>query len=51
MMTSVTYHWHTPPGVPDVCLRGHHDDPEVMAAAMEALDDFARTLRRPGTGR
>jgi hypothetical protein len=51
MMTSVTYHWHTPPGTPDVCLRGHHDDPEVMAAAMEALDDFARTLRLPGTAR
>jgi hypothetical protein len=48
MMTSVTYHWHTPPGIPDVSLRGHHDDPEVMAAAMEALDDFARTLRLPG---
>lgn len=48
MMTSVTYHWHTPPGVPDVCLRGHHDDPEVMAAATEPLDDFARTLRLPG---
>ncbi|MFJ5729985.1 hypothetical protein [Streptomyces paradoxus] len=49
MMTSVTYHWHTPPGIPDVCLRGHHDDPEVIAAAMEPLDDFARTLRLPGT--
>lgn len=48
MMTSVTYHWHTAPGLPDVCLRGHHDDPEVIAAAMEALDDFARTLRLPG---
>ncbi|GAA3099868.1 hypothetical protein GCM10010449_23840 [Streptomyces rectiviolaceus] len=48
MMTSVTYHWHTPPGIPDVCLRGHHDDPEVIAAAMEPLDDFARTLRLPG---
>ncbi|MEV0527673.1 hypothetical protein AB0I66_30025 [Streptomyces sp. NPDC050439] len=48
MMTSVTYHWHTPPGLPDVCLRGHHDDPEVIAAVMEPLDDFARTLRLPG---
>ncbi|CAL9542914.1 hypothetical protein SUDANB176_04282 [Streptomyces sp. enrichment culture] len=48
MMTSVTYHWHTPPGLPDVLLRGHHDDPEVIAAALEALDDFARTLRLPG---
>ncbi|OXS31872.1 hypothetical protein [Streptomyces sp. XY006] len=47
VMTSVTYHWHTPPGRPDVCLRAHHDDPEVMAAAMEAVDDFARTLRLP----
>ncbi|MDT7843747.1 hypothetical protein [Streptomyces justiciae] len=49
MMTSVTYHWHTEPGLPDVLLRGHHDDPEVIAAAVEALDDFARTLRLPGT--
>ncbi|WP_432131360.1 hypothetical protein [Streptomyces tendae] len=49
MMTSVTYHWHTRPGLPDVVLRGHHDDPEVIAAAMEELDDFARTLRLPGT--
>ncbi|CAL9460256.1 hypothetical protein SUDANB32_02616 [Streptomyces sp. enrichment culture] len=49
MMTSVTYHWHTAPGLPDVMLRGHHDDPEVIAAAMEPLDDFARTLRLPGT--
>ncbi|CAL9461623.1 hypothetical protein [Streptomyces sp. enrichment culture] len=49
MMTSVTYHWHTAPGLPDVLLRGHHDDPEVVAAAMEPLDDFARTLRLPGT--
>ena len=49
MMTSVTYHWHTPPGLPDVVLRGHHDDPEVIAAVMEALDDFARTLRLPAT--
>ncbi|MEU6109936.1 hypothetical protein ABZ853_16200 [Streptomyces albidoflavus] len=48
MMTSVTYYWHTPPGLPDVCLRGHHDDPEVIAAVMEPLDDFARTLRLPG---
>ncbi|MEU0445513.1 hypothetical protein [Streptomyces tendae] len=47
MMTSVTYHRHTPPGVPDVCLRGHHDDPEVITAVMEALDDFARSLRLP----
>ncbi|MEU7471193.1 hypothetical protein AB0A94_22160 [Streptomyces sp. NPDC044984] len=47
-MTSVTYHWHTPPGLPDVLLRGHHDDPEVIAAALEPLDDFARTLRLPG---
>ena len=47
LMTSVTYHWHTPPGQPDVVLRGHHDDPEVIAAAMEPLDDFARTLRLP----
>lgn len=49
MTTSLTYHWHTPPGLPDVLLRGHHDDPEVIAAVMEALDDFARTLRLPGT--
>ncbi|WP_228049291.1 hypothetical protein [Streptomyces justiciae] len=49
MMTSVTYHWHTPLGLPDVVLRGHHDDPEVIAAVMEALDDFARTLRLPAT--
>ncbi|MDQ0488011.1 hypothetical protein OG986_19010 [Streptomyces cellulosae] len=48
MMTLVTYHWHTAPGLPDVMLRGHHDDPEVIAAAMEPLDDFARTLRLPG---
>ncbi|WHM31468.1 hypothetical protein OH540_15975 [Streptomyces sp. BPPL-273] len=47
MMTSVSYHWHTPPGLPDVILRGHHDDPEVIAAVMEPLDDFARTLRLP----
>ncbi|MFC7982659.1 hypothetical protein [Streptomyces sp. NPDC057336] len=49
MMTSVTYHWHTQPGLPDVVLRGHHDYPEVIAAVMEPLDDFARTLRLPGT--
>ncbi|MFH8764523.1 hypothetical protein [Streptomyces althioticus] len=49
MMTSVTYHWHTAPGLPDVMLRGHHDDPEVVAAVMEPLDDFARTLRPPKT--
>ncbi|NEC51797.1 hypothetical protein G3I18_25015 [Actinospica acidiphila] len=49
MMTSVTYHWHTAPGLPDVMLRGHHDDPEVVAAVMEPLDDFARTLRLPKT--
>ncbi|MEV7190994.1 hypothetical protein AB0N81_04175 [Streptomyces sp. NPDC093510] len=48
MMTSVSYHWHTPAGLPDVLLRGHHDDPELIAAAMEPLDDFARTLRLPG---
>ncbi|MGW0813283.1 hypothetical protein ACWD00_08540 [Streptomyces viridiviolaceus] len=46
-MTSVTYHWHTRPGLPDVLLRGHHNDPEVIAAVMEPLDDFARTLRLP----
>lgn len=49
MMSSVTYHWHTPPGRPDVLLRGHHDDPELMAAALNAVDDFARTLRLPET--
>ncbi|MBU5943755.1 hypothetical protein ACPCSL_27100 [Streptomyces griseoincarnatus] len=49
MMTSVTYHWHTAPGLPDVLLRGHHDDPEVVAAAMEPLDEFAQTLRLPMT--
>ncbi|MFH8562850.1 hypothetical protein [Streptomyces sp. NPDC017988] len=48
MMTSVSYHWHTPAGLPDVLLRGHHDDPELVAASMEPLDDFARTLRLPG---
>ncbi|MFZ4154297.1 hypothetical protein [Streptomyces pseudogriseolus] len=47
VMTAVTYYWHTPPGLPDVLLRGHHDDPEVIAAVMEPLDDFARTLRLP----
>ncbi|MFJ6725864.1 hypothetical protein ACIQPQ_13220 [Streptomyces sp. NPDC091281] len=54
LMTSVTYHWHTPPGLADVVLRGHHDDPEVIAAVLERLDDFARTLRLPeasGTAR
>ncbi|MFB6554485.1 hypothetical protein [Streptomyces sp. NPDC056405] len=50
MMTSVTYHWHTSPGLPDVLLRTHHDDPEVIAAAMEPMDAFARTLRLPGAG-
>ncbi|MGA5329200.1 hypothetical protein ACPCJT_22510 [Streptomyces griseoincarnatus] len=49
MMTSVTYHWHTAPGLPDVLLRGHHYDPEVVAAAMEPLDEFAQTLRLPMT--
>lgn len=47
MMTAVTYHWHTPPGLPDVLLRAHHDDPKVIDAAMEPLDAFARTLRLP----
>lgn len=32
----------------DIVLRGHHDDPEVIAAAMEPLDDFTRTLRVSG---
>ncbi|WP_261384065.1 hypothetical protein [Streptomyces sp. T12] len=49
LMTSVTYHWNTPPGLPDVLLRGPHDDPEVTAVVPEPLDDCARTLRLPGT--
>ncbi|MBZ6289867.1 hypothetical protein ACWF8U_03120 [Streptomyces olivaceus] len=49
--TSVTYHWHTPPGVVDICPRGHYDDPNVITAAMQALDDPARALRLPEASR
>ncbi|MEU5684999.1 hypothetical protein DEJ48_16575 [Streptomyces venezuelae] len=45
LMLSVTYAWNDPTHDIDLVLKGHYDDPALLEASFDAIDDFARTLR------
>ncbi|MEV5979838.1 hypothetical protein [Streptomyces sp. NPDC052114] len=45
LMLSVTYAWNDPANDIDLVLKGHYDDPALLEASFDAIDDFARTIR------
>ncbi|MFC8661607.1 hypothetical protein [Streptomyces sp. NPDC057199] len=45
LMLSVTYAWNDPAHDIDLVLKGHYDDPALLEASFDAIDDFARSLR------
>lgn len=44
LMLSVTYAWNDPAHDIDLVLKGHYDDPALLEASFDAIDDFARSL-------
>ncbi|MFC8200411.1 hypothetical protein ACFWBR_34455 [Streptomyces sp. NPDC060006] len=40
----VAYAWNDAARDIDLVLKGHYDDPEILEASMEAIDDFARSI-------
>ncbi|MFE9686013.1 hypothetical protein [Streptomyces sp. NPDC006285] len=45
LMLSVTYAWNDPTHDIDLVLKGHYDDPALLEASFDAIDDFARSIR------
>lgn len=45
LMLSVTYAWNDPAHDIDLVLKGHYDDPALLEASFDAIDDFARSIR------
>ncbi|MEV0111971.1 hypothetical protein AB0H77_01765 [Streptomyces sp. NPDC050844] len=45
LMLSVTYAWNAAEHGIDLVLKGHYDDPALLEASFDAIDDFARTIR------
>ena len=45
LMLSVTYAWNHPAHNIDLVLKGHYDDPALLEASFDAIDDFARSIR------
>ncbi|WP_432174481.1 hypothetical protein [Streptomyces sp. Tue6028] len=45
LMLSVAYAWNDPEHGIDLVLKGHYDDPALLEASFDAVDDFARSLR------
>ncbi|MGW0135237.1 hypothetical protein [Streptomyces sp. NPDC003299] len=45
LMLSVAYAWNDPTRNIDLLLKGHYDDPALLEASFDAIDDFARSLR------
>ncbi|MFD4574891.1 hypothetical protein ACFWNK_20535 [Streptomyces sp. NPDC058417] len=44
LMLSVTYAWHDPAHGIELVLKGYYDDPALLEASFDAIDDFARSL-------
>ncbi|TPQ22073.1 hypothetical protein [Streptomyces sporangiiformans] len=45
LMLSVTYAWNDAAHNIELVLKGHYDDPALLEASFDAIDDFARSLR------
>jgi hypothetical protein len=45
LVLSVTYAWNDARHDIDLVLKGHYDDPALLEASFDAIDDFARSLR------
>ncbi|MFJ2906131.1 hypothetical protein [Streptomyces sp. NPDC087212] len=45
VMLSVAYAWNDAAHDVDLVLKGHYDDPALLEAPFDAIDDFARSLR------
>lgn len=45
LMLSVAYAWNDPAHDIDLLFKGHYDDPALLEASFDAIDDFARGLR------
>jgi hypothetical protein len=45
LMLSVSYAWNDPSNNIDLLLKGHYDDPALLEASFDAIDDFARSVR------
>ncbi|MFF1677044.1 hypothetical protein ACFVYG_13520 [Streptomyces sp. NPDC058256] len=44
LMISVTYAWNDPAHDIDLVLKGHYDDPALLEASFNAIDEFARSI-------
>ncbi|MXM62464.1 hypothetical protein GR925_03110 [Streptomyces sp. HUCO-GS316] len=44
LMLSVTYAWNDAAHDIDLVLKGHYDDPALLEASFDAIDDFARSI-------
>lgn len=44
LMLSVAYAWNDPARNIDLLLKGHYDDPALLEASFDAIDEFARSL-------
>ncbi|MET8944626.1 hypothetical protein ABZX30_13845 [Streptomyces sp. NPDC004542] len=45
LLLSVAYAWNDPVHHIDLLVKGHYDDPALLEASFDAIDDFARSLR------
>jgi hypothetical protein len=43
-IASVAYAWNDPARDVDLVLKGHYDDPDLLEASLDAIDDFARSI-------
>ncbi|MFI5687682.1 hypothetical protein [Streptomyces sp. NPDC051636] len=44
LMLSVAYAWNDPAHDVDLLLKCHYDDPAILEASFDAIDDFARSI-------
>ncbi|MFG2347081.1 hypothetical protein [Streptomyces phaeochromogenes] len=41
---SIAYAWNDAPRDIDLVLKGHYDDPDLLKASFDAIDDFAKSI-------
>ncbi|MGW0910911.1 hypothetical protein ACWD1Z_04045 [Streptomyces sp. NPDC002784] len=49
LMLSVAYAWNDPVHNIDLLLKGHYNDPALLEASFDAIDDFAKSVRLQAT--
>ncbi|MGI3201844.1 hypothetical protein OHU07_15920 [Streptomyces phaeochromogenes] len=43
-ITSIAYAWNDAARDIDLVLKGHYDDPDLLEASLDAIDDFAKSI-------